>query len=271
MQAWCVNNIIERIGYRGKIKDIFDALQNCKQASYQKLSEIIDSDDEDVVWKYICKCLDKGLLQIDNQIDVAQEHLLSGCISRMKKMSPEGSERCQHLIWLLERLEQVSERYNEMSDETEKEKAYKDILNIFKDAYACIEVTCPLENLVYEDYMDLNIGKKRINQPILDDLEWICKLSAIFDINLRTQLYFASIFKRMYGDQKVSYKEPRIMALLTNATKKYADMWTEEWKTDDGEDVEPSIKMLDQKKNEFAEYLYSRKEQNTIEIEYKSF
>ncbi len=257
-----------KLPYKGNLKLIYDSLYNKDRVSFKEIVELIkNGQEESANREFICKCVDMGLLSIVDVIDAAQEDLLAGCIKKIKSLMPEGSLQYIHLIRVLEELQSVKDKYNETSIELEKILYFKEISALLKEAFECIEITIPLENLVYEDYINLSIGNKKFEAEILNNLEWLCKLSALFDINLRTQLYFADMYKKIFGEQIISYKHPQIMALLTNATKKYADLWTNEWDFEKGEDASPEIKLLDKKKNIFREYLLSSKDKDVISLD----
>ena len=256
-----------RLPYKGGIKVLYDTLKDKESMTLKDIAAAFDEEVDNVKFlNFILKCEENGLIKCLNKLDASKEDVLIEAINKIKTMSPKDSKVCNRLLVLLESLNEYRNKYNLTDNEAERAKYFKLIESTIEKCYETINYKCKLENLVYEDYIDKNLSFTNIDSNIIEDLNKLCSISTIFDINFRTQLYFASMFKLLFQDKAIEYKNDRIMMLLTEATKKYSELWTEEWKVLDDSETNEDIVALDKKKKEFLDYLISNKDKDEIII-----
>ena len=254
-----------RVPFTEKIRKLYELLRVNGKADFSAIRKTIGYSEESTVL-FIQKAIEVGLIYNACMVYSNSRDTFSDIINSIDTFFYD-SEAAIKTKQLLLRIYNLIERYNvTIKDIKLRIDSFSEITKTVGELYHFVGISEPPANVVYEDLVDTQIGRTTVSEEMQKDLAKLCRLSNVFDINYRIQLYFGECFKQRFGFEEVPFDNARLMMLLTKCNQQFGDMWVHEWDTGVSRGLCEAIDRLDDMKDKFHNYLIDHKDDEYIEI-----
>ena len=254
-----------RIPLTENIRRLYDHLRENGKADLGTIAGVLGCSEDNAVL-FVKKAEDVGLIRNVRMIESDSPDTLGDIILSIDHFFSGSAAAMRIRELLLETNEHIKAYNSSFGYPKTRIELYKKICGCVREMYSAAGINEEPANIVYEDLVDTSAGSLKVPEELKRDLGKLCRLSNIFDINYRIQLYFAERFRERFGDAEVPYNNAQLMMLLTECNQRFGDMWVHEWDTSVSRGLCPAIDRLDDLKDRFHSYLTDHKDDERIEI-----